>query len=270
MSANQYSSLLTDRVDNVVTVTLNRPDKLNALSIELADELSVAAAHIAADQTIRAVILTGAGRAFCAGADLSANGKALLASTSRKSETHRRMRQNFNPAIQAWHDLPIPVLAAVNGVAAGAGVSLALTADVVIAARSATFMQVFAPKLGLIPDLGATFFMPRMIGTARAKGLALFGNTLTAEQAAQWGLIWESIDDDKLAATVQRHAETLAQGPTKAFSAIKRVFNQSNDTTLLSQLEVEAELQGELADTADFAEGLSAFLEKRPTKFSGI
>jgi 2-(1,2-epoxy-1,2-dihydrophenyl)acetyl-CoA isomerase len=263
-----YQTILFDRRDNIVTVTLNRPDKLNAITVELLEELRAAADAIAKDKTIRAAIITGAGRGFCAGADLNAHEQPSKVGETRGTRTRERLEKYFNPTALAWYELPTPVIAAVNGVAAGAGVSLALIADVVIAARSASFVQVFAPKLGLIPDMGATYHVPRLIGTARAKALAMFGEKLSAERAAEWGLIWECVDDDVLMNKVYEYAQRWAVGPTKAFTAVKQIYNVPTGT-LQAQMQVEAITQGQLADSQDFAEGVTAFLQKRSAQFKG-
>ncbi len=263
-----YQTILFERNDNVVTVTLNRPERLNAITIELLADLRAAAENIAADKTIRAAIITGAGRGFCAGADLNAHEQPSKPGETRGSRTRERLDKHFNPTALAWYELPIPVIAAVNGVTAGAGVSLALSADVVIAARSASFLQVFAPKLGLVPDMGATFHVPRLIGSARAKALALFGEKLSAERAAQWGLIWECVDDEMLMGKVNEYARMLASGPTKAFAAVKHIYNAPTGT-LQEQMNIEAATQGKLADSQDFAEGVAAFLQKRAAQFKG-
>jgi 2-(1,2-epoxy-1,2-dihydrophenyl)acetyl-CoA isomerase len=263
-----YQTILFERRDNIVTVTLNRPDRLNAITIELLEELHAAADSIAEDTTIRAAIITGAGRGFCAGADLNAHEQPNKPGETRGTRTRERLEKHFNPTALAWYELSIPVIAAVNGVAAGAGVSLALTADVVIAARSASFVQVFAPKLGLVPDMGATYHVARLIGTARAKALALFGEKLSAERAAEWGLIWECVDDDALMSKVTDYAHRWATGPTRAFAAVKQIYNAPSGT-LQSHMQVEAITQGQLADTKDFAEGVAAFLQKRPAQFKG-
>jgi 2-(1,2-epoxy-1,2-dihydrophenyl)acetyl-CoA isomerase len=257
-----------ERDGDVVTVTLNRPERLNAITVELLGELRAAAHTIAADTSIRAAILTGAGRGFCAGADLSAHDAPTKPNETRGDRTRERLDRHFNPTALAWYELPIPVIAAVNGVAAGAGVSLALTADVVVAARSASFIQVFAPKLGLVPDMGATFHVPRLIGAARAKALALFGEKLSAERAAEWGLIWECVDDALLMVKVNEYARSFASGPTRAFAAVKHIYNATLGT-LTDQMNIEAKHQGELANSDDFAEGVAAFLQKRATKFQG-
>jgi 2-(1,2-epoxy-1,2-dihydrophenyl)acetyl-CoA isomerase len=263
-----YQTILFDRSDNVVTVTLNRPERLNAITVELLADLRAAAENIAADKSIRAAIITGAGRGFCAGADLNAHEQPSKPNETRGTRTRERLEKHFNPTALAWYQLPIPVIAAVNGVTAGAGVSLALTADVVVAARSASFLQVFAPKLGLVPDMGATYHVPRLIGTARAKALAMFGEKLSAERAAEWGLIWECVDDALLMGKVNEYARLLAVGPTRAFAAVKRIYNAATGT-LQEQMHVEAVTQGELADSQDFAEGVSAFLQKRAAQFKG-
>ncbi len=265
----KYATLLFERRDAVAYLTLNRPDRLNALDLRMVGELTAAATAIGADAAIRAVCLTGAGRAFCAGADLMRGGVLEGAAASRGTTVGASMREHFNPMISAWYQLPIPVVVAVNGIAAGAGVSLALAGDIVLAARSATFAQLFAPKLGLMPDLGSTFHLPRMLGTARAKGLALLGDALAAEDAARWGLIWGCCDDAALSAEAERISSRFAVGPSQAYRRIKAVFNSEPPGTLTEQLALEAVLQSELADTEDFAEGVRAFHHKDLPRFQG-
>lgn len=265
----EYSTLLFRRHERVAEVTLNRPERLNALNRTLVDELCAVARSIAAEPGIRAVLLTGAGRGFCSGADLLQGDLLSTESGSPGDAVEKSLLEHFNPMMQAWHDLPVPVVVAVNGVAAGAGMSLALVGDVVIAARSATFLQLFAPKVGLMPDLGSTFFLPRMLGSARAKGLALLGEALAAADAAGWGLIWECVDDAELAERARALALRLADGPTQAFKRIKQMFNQQPAATMAEQLAREAIAQTALAGTRDFLEGLQAFADKRPPRFSG-
>jgi len=264
-----YQTLNVEWVDSVARVTMNRPEKLNAFSRELIAELIDAAAAIRANSAIRAVLLTGAGRGFCAGADLAPGGLLGDKTKSIGQNVGAVLRSQFNPMIQSWNDLPLPVVVAVNGIAAGAGVSMALVGDIVVAARSATFVQLFAPKLGLIPDLGATFHLPRMLGTARAKGLALLGEPLSAADAVAWGLIWECVDDDALQARALEIARRLAAGPTQAYRRIKLMFNAEPPADLAGQLAIEALAQEQLGDTADFLEGVTAFKDKRAPTFTG-
>jgi len=265
----EFETLLFERRDHVAQVTLNRPDKLNALNMPLIIDLTAAAAAIAADPAIRAVLLTGAGRGFSSGADLSRDDFFRDTTRSFGANIGASLRDHFNPMIEAWHSLEVPLVVAVNGVAAGAGVSLALVGDIVLAAESATFLQLFAPKLGLMPDLGSTFFLPRTVGTARAKGLTLLGDALSAADAERWGLIWACVPDGALMERGRAMAQRLAAGPTQAYKRIKAAFNQEPPRTLREQLAVEACAQAELADTRDFAEGVSAFRDKRAPLFIG-
>jgi 2-(1,2-epoxy-1,2-dihydrophenyl)acetyl-CoA isomerase len=272
----QFETLVFEQNDGVAAVTLNRPDKLNALNAQLIKDLKAAAGAIAADDTIRSVLLCGAGRAFCSGAEvrrgdfLAGDGDPEAAAAIRPGERiGAALREHFNPMVSAWYHLRVPVVVAVNGIAAGAGCSLALAGDIVLAARSASFVQLFAPKLGLMPDLGATFHVPRMVGTARAKGLALLGEALSATAAADWGLIWSAVEDADLAPAAARIARQLAKGPTNAYMSIKAELNIEPPPTLDEQLAVEACAQARLADTADFAEGVEAFFNKRAPRFTG-
>jgi len=265
----QFETLLFERRDRVAYVTLNRPDKLNALNLRLIEDLRAAAAAIDADSDIRAALLTGAGRAFSAGADLARDDFFQDAGRSLGENVGDSLRNHFNPMVNAWLDLRVPLVVAVNGIAAGAGMSLALIGDIVVAAQSATFVQLFAPKLGLMPDLGSTFFLPRLVGTARAKGLALLGDALSATDAARWGLIWACVEDEALMEQAQSIARRFSTGPTQAFKRIKAAFNQQPANTLPEQLAREAIAQAELADTQDFGEGVQAFRGKRTPKFTG-
>lgn len=255
------TTVIVERAGTVARITLNRPDKLNAFTEELHQELFAALGEAEA-QGARAVLLTGAGRGFCAGQDLNQRKPGEV------FDSTATLKRLYNPLIRRIRALPMPVVCAVNGVAAGAGVSLALACDVVLAARSATFLQAFA-RLGLVPDSGATWMLPRLIGDARARGLALLAEKITAEQALSWGLIWQVHDDDKLMAEASALATRLGDGPTAGYAKIKQAFAASADNTLDQQLDLEAELQGKAAQSADFKEGVAAFLEKRGARFTG-
>lgn len=255
-----YEAVQLDITDGLAVLTLNRADKMNALTTQMRAEIAHAMKH--AGQTARVVVLTGAGGAFCSGQDLGD------ASSTGKIDLGRTLRDEYNPMLESIYDCPVPTIAAVNGPAAGAGANLALCADVVIAAESAYFLQAFA-QIGLIPDAGGTWFMPRQMGFARAMGASLFADKITARQAEDWGLIWEAVSDDTFEAHWRKRAAYLAKGPTAGFAAIKQAIRGSYDQTLTQQLETEAVLQGQCGRTRDFAEGVVAFLEKRPPKFEG-
>ncbi len=258
-----------ERDGAVLRVKLNRPDKLNALSGQLVRELSEVAAIVRSDTAIRAVLLTGGGRAFCTGADLK--DPELTSESGHPDGAHvaHTLRTVMNPMIQQWHRLPVPVVVAVNGLATGAGVSLALVGDIVIATESASFSLPFIPKLGIIPDLGATFGLMQRLGIARLKGLTLLGADIPARTAAEWGLIWDCVEDGAFHAHATALARDLARGPTSAIVALKSLLADGQALGLEAQLEREAQVQALLADTQDFREGLEALRQKRPPSFRG-
>lgn len=260
-----YSTILFDIADSVATLTLNRPDKLNSFTAEMHGELREALALVADPaKGCRALLLTGAGRGFCAGQDLSQ--RQMAAGTS--IDLGETIDKLFNPLIRRLRSLPLPVVGAINGVAAGAGMSLAMACDITLAARSASFLQAFA-KIGLVPDSGSTYFLPRLAGDARARGLAMLAEKISAEQAAEWGLIWKVADDDTLMAEAIALARHLATQPTKGLALIKHALDQSASNSLDAQLDLERDLQRTLGHSADYREGVTAFLEKRPPKFTG-
>src|SRR5437016_8026229 len=218
-----------------------------------------------ADATLRVLLLTGAGRGFCAGQDLS---ERAVAPGEAAVDLGASIEQNYRPLVLALRALPMPVVCAVNGVAAGAGANLAFACDIVIATKSAAFIQAFC-KIGLIPDSGGTYFLPRFVCSARAVGLALLGDKLHAEQAAAWGLIWKCVDDSEFADAVEGLLTQLAQAPTRGLAEIKRALYASADNRLEAQIDLERDIQRELGYSADYREGVAAFLEKRPPRFSG-
>jgi 2-(1,2-epoxy-1,2-dihydrophenyl)acetyl-CoA isomerase len=252
---------------NVLTITLNRPSALNSLNRALMEHFRDALAVAAADASVRALIITGAGRGFCAGADLVE--QTDKPPVSRGQGISDGMTSHFNPLARDLAAFPKPTVAAVNGVAAGGGVGLALACDIVLAARSATFIQVFAPQLGLVPDMGCSWHLPRLVGAARARALALLGDKLPAEKAAEWGLIWQAVDDADLIAQATALAEKLAAGPTLGLVRTREVLASAFDNDLAAQLDLERRTQFELGNTEDFAEGVRAFVQKRRPKFAG-
>ncbi len=257
-------SILVERRAGYRVVTLNRPDRLNAFNDAMHVELRRAIEEIEADETCRALMITGAGRGFCAGQDLADRlvkpGEKLAPSTS--------LEQYYNPLVRKLRSLPFPVVAAVNGVAAGAGCNIALACDIVLAGRSASFVQSFA-RIGLIPDSGGTWALPRLVGDARARGLALLAEPLPADKAEQWGLIWKCVDDASLVAEAQKLCEHFAVAPTQGLALIKRALNASATNTLDAQLDLERDLQGMAREMPDYIEGVRAFMEKRKPNFTG-
>jgi len=260
-----YESLLFSIEGGIARVMLNRPDKLNSFNVQMHEELQDALKKLASDKTVRVLLLTGAGRGFCAGQDL---GDRAVSPTDKPVDLGLSVEKYYAPLVKALRNLPLPIVVAVNGVAAGAGANIALAGDIVIATRSAKFVQPFC-KLGLVPDTGGTYFLPRLIGTARAMGLAMTGAALSASDAEAWGLIWKAVDDASFTAEVEALVQTLAQGPTKGFARTKRAIYTSPDHSLDAQLDLERDYMRELGFSRDYAEGVSAFMNKRQPNFTG-
>jgi 2-(1,2-epoxy-1,2-dihydrophenyl)acetyl-CoA isomerase len=260
-----YENILFEINDGIAQLTLNRPDKLNSFTQAMHDEVRHAVHKVGTDKGVRVLILTGAGRGFCAGQDLS---DRAVEPGARAVDLGDSVEKNYAPLVLALRGLPMPVICAVNGVAAGAGANLALACDIVLAAKSASFVEVFC-KLGLIPDTGGTYFLPRLIGSARAMGLTMLGEKLSAEKAEAWGLIWKAVPDEELAAETMAMARHFATAPTKGLAFTKQALYASPHNTLQQQLTLECGMMSELGRTEDYREGVAAFMEKRAPQFQG-
>ena len=260
-----YENILFSIAGGIARLTLNRPDRLNSFTDAMHAEVRDALACVKAGASVRVLLLTGAGRGFCAGQDL---GDRAVAPGSEPVDLGASIERNYKPLILGLRALPMPVVCAVNGVAAGAGANLALACDLVVATKSASFIQAFA-KIGLIPDSGGTYFLPRLVGSARAMGLALLGEKLSATDAAQWGLIWQCVEDAEFSAATERLLAHFAQAPTRGLAALKQALHASAANSLSTQLDLERDLQRALGQGDDYREGVSAFIAKRPPRFTG-
>jgi 2-(1,2-epoxy-1,2-dihydrophenyl)acetyl-CoA isomerase len=261
-----FKNILLSVDEGVARVTLNRPGKLNSLDEETMIELHDAIYQIEADQRLRVLVLTGAGRAFCAGQDLA--DPAMQSVNGKPPDIGKLVERHFKPLVLRLQNLQMPTVAAVNGLAAGGGASVALACDLVVASRSAYFLQAFS-KIGLTPDTGSTWFLTRFVGTARALGLAMLAEKLPATKAAEWGLIWQAVDDEAFTSTIDELASRLARMPTKALVRTRQLMHSAPGHTLEQQLSMEAGFIREMGWSADYQEGLSAFVEKREPHFEG-
>jgi len=259
-----YETILLEIADGAARLTLNRPDRLNSFTVQMHDEVSRALEAVSKSDA-RVLVLTGAGRGFCAGQDLS---DRAVAPSGDGVDLGDSLEKRYNPLVRRLANIEMPVICAVNGVAAGAGANIALACDIVIAAKSAKFIQSFA-NIGLIPDSGGTWTLPRLAGQARAMGLALTGEPLTAERAEAWGLIWKCVDDDKLTEEVSALAAKFASAPTRGLAMTKQLIRDGATRGFAEQLDVERDAQRALGRTHDYKEGVGAFMEKRPPKFTG-
>jgi 2-(1,2-epoxy-1,2-dihydrophenyl)acetyl-CoA isomerase len=260
-----YEAILFTIENGVAVLTLNRPDRLNSFTQAMHLEVRDALEKLQADQSVRVLVLTGAGRGFCAGQDL---GDRAVSPGSPGVDLGESVEKFYAPLVMTLRSLPLPVICAVNGVAAGAGANLALACDIVLAAKSASFIEAFC-KLGLIPDTGGTWHLPRLIGHARATGLAMLGEKLSAEKAEQWGLIWRAVDDEALMTEAMAMATHFASAPTKGLAFTKKALQASYANTLPEQLQLEGAMMRELGYSHDYREGVAAFIAKRPAQFKG-
>jgi 2-(1,2-epoxy-1,2-dihydrophenyl)acetyl-CoA isomerase len=261
-----YENILFSVEHGIARLTLNRPDKLNSFTSDMHAEVRSALDRIQDDTSARVLVLTGAGRGFCAGQDLG--DRAMQIQSGKLPDIGNTVEQNYKPLIMRLANLRVPTIAAVNGIAAGAGASIALACDLVIATKSASFLQAFS-KIGLIPDTGGTWFLPQRVGMARAMGLALLAEKLPAEKAAAWGLIWAAVEDSEFSATIESMAKQLAAAPTKALVRTRQAMHAAPTHTLEQQLSFEGSFMRELGWSPDYAEGVAAFMEKRAPNFTG-
>ncbi len=260
-----YETIILAIADGVARLTLNRPDRLNSFTVAMHGEVSDALTQIEGNGSVRTLLITGAGRGFCAGQDLA---DRAVAPGSEAVDLGQSVELYYNPLIRRLVALPMPVVCAVNGVAAGAGANIALACDVVLAAKSAKFIQSFA-NIGLVPDSGGSWVLPRLVGQARALGLALTGEPLSAETAAEWGLIWKAVDDDALAGTADALVARFAAAPTAGLAATKKLIRGSWLNSLDAELDIQRDTMRQLGTTHDYQEGVSAFLAKRQPAFIG-
>ncbi|MBL4802128.1 MAG: 2-(1,2-epoxy-1,2-dihydrophenyl)acetyl-CoA isomerase [Emcibacter sp.] len=260
-----YVNIEFNITDGLATLTLNRPDSLNSFTTEMHDEVRDAMTQVENDPSVRCLLITANGRGFCAGQDL--NDRSVKPGAERR-DLSESVEEHYNPLIKRLANLSMPVVCAVNGVAAGAGANIALACDMVFAAKSAKFIQVFC-KIGLIPDSGGTYNLPRLVGSARAMGLALTGDPIMAEQAEEWGMIWKAVDDEDLLAVATKQAQKFTKQPTFGLSLIKKAIRSSFDNDLEAQLQVESDSQKQAGFSDDYQEGVAAFLEKRKPSFTG-
>lgn len=261
----QYETVQLSLLEGVATLTLDRPDRLNSFTVQMHGEVAAALDRVEQDESVRTLVLTGAGRGFCAGQDLS---DRAVAPGGDAVDLGESVELYYAPLIRRLTGLPKPTIAAVNGVAAGAGANIALACDIVIAARSAKFIQSFA-NIGLIPDSGGTWVLPRLVGQARALGLALTGEPLAAEKAESWGMIWKCVDDDAFAGEVAALAQRFAKGPTRGLARTKALIREASLKSLHDELEIERDAMRELGFSHDYQEGVAAFMAKRAPNFTG-
>lgn len=260
-----YDNIRFACAEGIARLTLFRPEKLNSLTAAMHEEIRDALARVQPESGVRVLLITGAGRGFCAGQDLA---ECAVSASGTAPDLGDAVERDYAPLVRSLRNLPLPVLCAVNGVAAGAGANLAFACDIVLAKRSAAFLEPFC-KLGLVPDTGGTYFLPRLVGTARAMGLAMLGNKLTAQQAADWGLIWRCVNDEEFESEIESLLKDLAAAPTRGLARIKQAIYRSAQSSLEEQLAMERDAMRELGSTRDYREGVEAFLSKRTPEFHG-